>query len=225
MEAIGGKMMEGERKHRHEFGDTTRVNRLLCKWKMGDKHAYDELVVLLHEDLKWMARRRMIRERNGHTLQTQNLVNELYIKLLSSKSVPWSDRAHFFGGAAQAMRRILIDYARTHGRRCEGRPVIRMDEIGDSEPKEEDLIEELLFVERVIEEVEKKEDKEMVQLANLKLWHGMTLKEIALVQDRPRHVVERHWKKLKKVVGIILREQKRKRHSPAAMNKKPDTPG
>lgn len=87
------------------------VTRLLEAWGSGDQAALDSLVPLVHKELRRLAHRYMRRERNAD-LQTTELVNEVYLKLVDTSRVRWQDRAHFFSMAAQLMRRILVDYAR-----------------------------------------------------------------------------------------------------------------
>src|SRR5215467_3068729 len=89
------------------------VTQLLIDWSNGDREALDKLMPLVYDELRRLARHYMSRERAGHTLQTTALVNEAYVKLVEQKDVRWQNRAHFFGIAAQLMRRILVDYART----------------------------------------------------------------------------------------------------------------
>src|SRR5216117_1234162 len=90
-----------------------QMTQLLIAWSNGDQAARDELMPLVYEELHRLAHRYMNRERPGHTLQTSALVNEAFIKLIDQKNVHWQNRAHFFGLAAQMMRRILVDYARS----------------------------------------------------------------------------------------------------------------
>src|SRR5437588_908776 len=89
------------------------VTKLLVAWGDGDEAARDELLPLVYQELHRLAHHYMNRERPGHTLQTSALVNEAYVRLVDQKEVHWQNRAHFFGIAAQMMRRILVDYART----------------------------------------------------------------------------------------------------------------
>jgi RNA polymerase sigma factor (TIGR02999 family) len=88
------------------------VTRLLVAWGDGDAAALEELTPLVYAELRRLARRYMGRERSGHTLQTSALVNEAFIRLVDQRDVRWQSRAHFYGIAAQMMRRILVDYAR-----------------------------------------------------------------------------------------------------------------
>ena len=89
------------------------VTQLLVDWGHGNQAALDKLMPLVYEELHRLAHRYMDRERPGHTLQTSALVNEAFVRLVDQKDVHWQNRAHFFGIAAQLMRRILVDYARS----------------------------------------------------------------------------------------------------------------
>ena len=90
----------------------TNVTQLLLAWSDGDQTALDQLVPLVYDELRRLARRYMAREHAGHTLQTTALVNEAYMRLVDWKNIRWQNRAHFFGVSAQLMRRLLVDFAR-----------------------------------------------------------------------------------------------------------------
>jgi RNA polymerase sigma factor (TIGR02999 family) len=92
---------------------TKEVTQLLLAWSDGDQAALDQIIPLVHGELHRLARRYMQGERVGHTLQTTALINEAYLRLVDWKNVHWQNRAHFFGVAAQLMRRILVDFARS----------------------------------------------------------------------------------------------------------------
>src|SRR5205807_2747850 len=89
------------------------VTQLLEAWGHGDDAARDELMSVVYQELHRLAHHYMKRESPGHTLQTSALVNEAFLRLVDQKNVKWQNRAHFFGIAAQLMRRILVDYARS----------------------------------------------------------------------------------------------------------------
>ncbi|HUE82345.1 MAG TPA: sigma-70 family RNA polymerase sigma factor [Pyrinomonadaceae bacterium] len=89
------------------------VTQLLIAWSNGDQSARDQLMTLVYEELHRLAHRHIRKERPGHTLQTSALVNEAFVRLVDVKKVQWESRAHFFAIAAQMMRRILVDYARS----------------------------------------------------------------------------------------------------------------
>jgi RNA polymerase sigma-70 factor (ECF subfamily) len=89
------------------------VTQLLAKWRDGDEAALQQLVPIVHEELRRLARRQMAGERPGHTLQPTALVNEAYLRLVNLKQVDWQNRAHLFAMGARLMRRILVDFARS----------------------------------------------------------------------------------------------------------------
>jgi RNA polymerase sigma factor (TIGR02999 family) len=88
------------------------VTDLLLAWSSGDEAAMDELMPLVYAELRRIARRYMGKEDRHHTLDTSALINEAYLKLVDARGVDWQNRAHFFAVSAQAMRRILVDFAR-----------------------------------------------------------------------------------------------------------------
>ena len=90
------------------------ISKLLDAWTGGDQSAVEGLTSIVYEELRRLAHYYMHRERPGHALQTTALVNEAYIRLVDYKRMRWQDRAHFFAVAAQVMRRILVDHARSH---------------------------------------------------------------------------------------------------------------
>jgi len=89
------------------------VTGLLLAWGHGEQAALEKLVPLVYAELRRIAHRYMNRERRGHTLQTTELVNEAYLRLIDADQVRWQDRAHFFAISAKLMRRILVDFARS----------------------------------------------------------------------------------------------------------------
>src|SRR6187399_1290842 len=109
------------------------VTELLIALRGGDRQAMDELVPLVYEELKRIARSKLRLERRGHTLNTTALVNEAYLKLVQVDSIQWQSRAHFLAIAAQAMRNILVSHARTRKRvkRGGGAPHVPLAEAAD----------------------------------------------------------------------------------------------
>ena len=93
---------------------------MLQEWSGGKQEALDALLPLVYEELHRQASRYLRRERRDHTLQTTALIHEAYLKLIDQREVNWQNRAHFFGIAAQAMRRILVDYAKARHREKRG---------------------------------------------------------------------------------------------------------
>src|SRR5262249_28320095 len=109
---------------------TPQMTELLSAWSDGDKAALEQLMPMVYRELKRLAARHMVRERVGHTLQATALANEAYLRLIDQKRMRWQNKAHFLGIAAQMMRRILVDYARTrhYAKRGGGAPIVSLDE-------------------------------------------------------------------------------------------------
>ena len=106
------------------------VTRLLQQWSVGRQDALEELLPAIYDELRRLATAYLRRERPDHTLQATALVHEAFLKLVDQRSVQWQNRAHFFGIAAQAMRRILVDHARAHvaSKRGSGERPLSLDE-------------------------------------------------------------------------------------------------
>jgi RNA polymerase sigma-70 factor, ECF subfamily len=102
------------------------ITRLLVAWGEGDKAAFDALTPMVHKELRRLAHRCLRQERSGAPLQTTELVNEVYLKLVDSSRVRWQDRVHFFAISAQLMRRILVDLARSRRYAKRGGEMIRV---------------------------------------------------------------------------------------------------
>jgi RNA polymerase sigma-70 factor, ECF subfamily len=105
---------------------TQQVTQLLVLWSEGDQSALEKLTPLIQGELRRLARYYMAGERNDHTLQPTALVNEAYIRLIDWKTTHWKNRAHFIGVAAQLMRHILVDFARSHRRAKRGGGAVRL---------------------------------------------------------------------------------------------------
>jgi RNA polymerase sigma-70 factor, ECF subfamily len=125
------------------LGAAPNPTTLLLAWGRGDETALDQLIPLVHDELRQLARRHMARERPGHTLQATALVNEAYLRLIEVNQVRWQNRAHFFAMASRVMRRILVDAARARGyqKRGGGAETVSLDEalLVSGEPRQ-DLI-------------------------------------------------------------------------------------
>jgi RNA polymerase sigma-70 factor (ECF subfamily) len=107
------------------------VTQLLVAWGNGDKKALDQLMPLVYQQLHRLARRRLVQEGPDHTLQTTALVHEAYLRLVGQTRSKWQNRAHFYAIAAQMMRRILVDYARSrrYAKRGGGAQKVSFDEM------------------------------------------------------------------------------------------------
>ena len=170
---------------------TPQVTQLLIAWGEGDQIARDQLMSLVYEELHRLAHRYMKRESPGHTLQTSALVNEAFVRLVDQKNVRWQNRAHFFGIAAQMMRRILVDYARSrnYAKRGGGAAQISLDEaliVSDERSAEVVSVHEAL--ERLAEF-----DPRKSQLVELRFFGGLSIDETAQVLNVSPGTVMHDW--------------------------------
>lgn len=167
------------------------VTQLLLAWNEGDPAALNNLMPLVEDELRRVARYYMRGEKAVHTLQPTALVNEVYLKLVDQKQANWHNRAHFFAVAAQLMRRILIDYARRNlrSKRGGGRPDIRLDNLaGLSQEKSA----ELLALDEALDSLAKL-DPLKCKIVELRHFGGLSVKETAEVLKIAEITVMRHW--------------------------------
>src|SRR5215510_4064244 len=115
---------------------------LLLAWSNGDQSAFDQLVPLVHHELRALARRYMRGERSDHTIQATALVNEAYVRLIDVNRIRWQNRSHFLAVAAQTMRRILVEFARHRHRQKRGGDAVRVtiDDVDVAQEQSADLV-------------------------------------------------------------------------------------
>ena len=171
------------------------VTQMLHDWSRGDKAALDKLIPVVEEELRIQAARYLRRERQDHTLQTTDLIQEAFLRLIDAKNVQWQNRAHFFGIAANLMRRILVDYARRHRADKRGGSGIKvpMDEAQvASAEKEVDLValDEALTRLAVI-------DPQQSRIVELRYCSGLSVEETAEVLRVSDRTVKRDWQMAK----------------------------
>lgn len=155
------------------------VTQLLTAWTNGDQAARDQLMSVVYEELHRLARRHMRKESPGHTLQTSALVNEAFLRLVGQRNVHWQNRAHFFGIAAQMMRRILVDHARTRSsaKRGQGERALSLD---DGLIVSEERSAEVVAVHEALEQLAKF-DARKSQIVELRFFGGLSIDETAEV--------------------------------------------
>jgi RNA polymerase sigma factor (TIGR02999 family) len=171
------------------------VTQLLVDWSNGDEAALDKLLPLVNAELRRLAARYMRREPPGHTLQTSALVNEAYLRLVDQRHVRWQNRTHFFGIAAQLMRRILIDHARSHhyAKRGGGALKVSLDEAAAAT---EARSAELLAVDEALEKLTAL-DARKGRIVELRFFGGLSLEETAEVMGISSPTVQREWRAAK----------------------------
>jgi RNA polymerase sigma-70 factor, ECF subfamily len=157
------------------MSDTHDVTRLLTRWAKGDEEALDEVTPLVYEGLRRLAASQLRKERKGHTLQPTALVHEAYLRLVDQKNPNWQNRSHFFGVAAQLMRRILVDHAR--GKQAGKRAVqtISLEEAVSFQPERS---RELLALDASLHELERF-DPRKCRAVELRYFGGLSMDEIA----------------------------------------------
>jgi len=179
------------------------VTRILDSVREGVPQAAEDLLALVYDELRRLAAHRMANEAPGQTLQPTALVHEAWLKLAGSHHQQWRGRAHFFGAASEAMRRILIDKARRKAtqKRGQGWEFEELDESSLELPAPPD---ESLAVNEALEELAVQEPL-TAQVVKLRYFVGMTVPEIAEVLELSVSTVERHWAYARAWLRVAMR--------------------
>lgn len=170
------------------------ITKILDEIRGGDERASEELLVLLYDELRTLARKKMAHERPGQTLQATALVHEAYLRLVGSAETPgasWANRAHFFKAAAETMRRILIDRAREKGALKRGGDLRRFSLDGASLTLDE-VPAELLDLDAALTRLAA-EHPTKAELVKLRFFGGLTLPEAAEAIGISPSTADRHW--------------------------------
>jgi RNA polymerase sigma-70 factor (ECF subfamily) len=173
-------------------GLPSQVTNLLIKWGDGDKAALDQLIPLVHSELRRIARRYMGRQSPGHTLETSALINEAYLRLVDQQRVEWKDRAHFFAASAQIMRNILIDHARKYryAKRGAGARKVELDEAA---ALPEQRAAEFVALDDALNELANVDPRKS-QIVELRFFGGLNIDETAEVMKISPATVQREWR-------------------------------
>ncbi len=182
------------------------ITEVLQAMGRGESGASEKLLPLVYNELRRHAAARMASEAPGQTLQPTALVHEAWLRVAGSGDKMWQNRAHFFGAAAEAMRRILIENARRKSRLKRGcnQELLNVDqlEIAASKPDEK-----VLLIDEALERLQV-EDPEKARLVVLKFFGGHTNQEVAEILNVTERTVERHWAYAKAWLFQIIRTQK-----------------
>ena len=174
------------------------ITRLLAQASHGNKAAFDELVPLVYDELHKIASARLRIEQAGHTLTPTALVHEAYLKLVEQDRAEWQSRAHFFAVAALAMRRILINHAKTRSRQKRGGGAVRLDleaaeKLGETAvPFSDEQADELIALDGALSQL-KEFNEEGAQVIEYRFFGGLQFKEIAEVLGVSEVTVRRRW--------------------------------
>jgi RNA polymerase sigma-70 factor, ECF subfamily len=168
------------------------VTRLLVDWTAGDEAALQQLLPIVHDELRRLARRQMAGERPGHVLQATALVNEAYLRLVDLKQMRWQNRAHFFAMAARLMRRILVDVARSRDYQKRGGGVQQITfaeslAVSDEQPTDLVALDDALVALAAV-------DDRKSRVVELRFFGGLSVEETAEVLTVSPETVKRDWK-------------------------------
>jgi RNA polymerase sigma factor (TIGR02999 family) len=167
------------------------ITQLLIAWNQGDQSARDELMPLIYQELRRLARGYLRRERPNHTLQPTALVHEAFLRLVDQDRVNWQNRAHFFGIAARLMRQILINHAEARmaakrGGSAERVSLSQVDKVAEGQEVDLIALDEAL---RNLENI----DPLQSRIVELRYFSGLTIEEIAEVMNISTATVKREW--------------------------------
>jgi RNA polymerase sigma factor (TIGR02999 family) len=167
------------------------ITELLVRWRSGDAEALNALIPLVHGELHRLARQHLRRERDGHTLQSTALVNEVYLRLLN-QGLAVENRTHFFAVSSHLMRQILVDYAR---RRCaekrgDGLERVTLSEAEGLLPQARNL--DLLALDDALEELGRA-DPQLMKIVELRFFGGLSIDESAVALGISQSTVKREW--------------------------------
>jgi len=172
--------------------DSEQITSLLVEWGNGNQKALENLMPLVYDELRRIARRFMRRQSAGHTFQTTELIHEAYLKLARGEDQNWQNRAHFFGVAARAMRHILVDYARQRSSQKRGgwQEKITLDETAAVSFQRSD---DLVMLDDAMRQLAALDERK-AQVVELKYFGGLTNEEIAEVLKISPETVKRDWR-------------------------------
>ena len=171
----------------------TDVTQILSQIEQGDPSAAEQLLPLVYEELRNLAAAKIANERPGQTVQATGLVHDAYLRLVDvNKAQHWNSRGHFFGAAAEAMRRILVERARRKRRIKHGGQMMRQD-LDDAEIVVPDLKHDLLALDEALDALTA-EDPVKARLVELRYFAGMTVEEAADVLNVSAVTAKRHWR-------------------------------
>ena len=168
-----------------------KITQLLIAWRNGEAKALDDLMPLVHRELKRIARNFMRRQNAGHTLQTTALVNEAFVRLVDSDKVNWQDRSHFFAISAQLMRRVLVDAARRKNSEKRGGARVRVTLADELSSTDEDQV-DVVAIDDALKRLAQLNQRQC-QIVELRYFGGLTEDEIAETLNISPRTVRRDW--------------------------------
>jgi RNA polymerase sigma factor (TIGR02999 family) len=171
--------------------ETGDITRLANRWSQGDEGAFDRLIEMVYDDLRHIARSHVRRTGGKHTLNTTSLVHEAYLKLAVAEDNEWEGRSKFFAFCSQAMRRILIDYAREKNAEKRGGNRVQVPLTPESAAVDKDAT-DVLALDQALQELEANHPR-MVRIAECRFFGGLSVAETAEALSVSTRTVERDW--------------------------------
>jgi RNA polymerase sigma factor (TIGR02999 family) len=171
------------------------VTQLLLEWRDGDTSALEQLMPLVYDELRRLARRCLRRERAGHTMQTTTLVHEAYLRLIDARRVAWHDRAHFFAIAAQLMRRVLVDEARRRHFQKRGGRLTRVS-LNDAMLVSPERDAELVALDEALDRLAALAPRKS-RVVEMRFFGGLSIEQTAAALNVSTDVVKREWRTAK----------------------------
>lgn len=188
---VGPLQAENEKMVGNVNRSSDELTQLLVEWGNGDQSALNKLIPLVYDELRRMAHHYMARESPGHTLQTSALVNDAYLRLTDQKRTSWQNRAQFFGIAAQLMRRILVDHARSHAYAKRGGGTIQVP-LNEASVVGSQRAAEILALDEALNQLASI-DARKCQIVELRYFGGFTVEETATLLEVSDVTVMRDW--------------------------------
>lgn len=167
------------------------VTRLLLAWNNGDETALPRLTPLIEAELHRLAQSYLRQERPGHSLQATDLVNEAYLRLADWKAIPWQNRAHFFGVAAQLMRHILVDHARRRRAHKRGGEAIQIS-LTEAEKIPQQRSVDVIALDDALSSLTNFDERKS-RIVELRFFGGLSEEEVAEVLKISLRTVQREW--------------------------------
>lgn len=184
--------MDDSFQHSNSEAASSHIAHVLRQVSNGDQEAASALLPLVYDQLRALAQQRMMQERPGHTLQATALVHEAFLKLVGPREIPWAGQAHFYAAAAEAMRRILIDHARTRRRERRGgkgaRVLLNVLDLANPANSEE-----ILALDEALCRLELQEP-EVGAVVRLRFFAGLSVDQTAESLGVSPRTVDRRWK-------------------------------
>lgn len=171
------------------------ITQYLRDWGSGDQGAFDEVVPLVYAELEKIARRYRSKENSGHTLQTSDIINEAYLKLLNQQETDWQDRSHFFAVASRVTRNLLVDHARTknYQKRGGGGEKLSLDDVATLSP---DPDRDIIALDDALTALAKYDERKC-RIVELRYFGGFTAAETAEILGFAEITIKTEWLKAK----------------------------